>query len=152
MYRKHETFLLILLFAFCTTATASDCQRSEPRTQEGLKAVEQTWLSILEQKDEAGLRCLLDPAFIDTTWKGETHDLQQAVAAMKARPDFRQTVDVTKTAVYGNTGIAWGITTVSNASRQVLVRIAFTDVFRYDGKKWIAIMAQETPITTETRR
>jgi hypothetical protein len=68
---------------------------------------------------------------------------------MKARADFRQTVDVRKTSLYGNTGIAWGITMVSNVSGQVLVRIAFTDVFRYDGKKWIAVMAQETPITAE---
>lgn len=69
---------------------------------------------------------------MDTTWKGETHDLEQAIALMKARPDFRQTVQRTKTALYGNTGIAWGMTEASNASGQVLVRIAFTDVFRYD--------------------
>ena len=152
MYYRQAIFLLFLLFGFCTTALASGCQRSEPRSAEGLKAVEQTWLSILTAKDEAGLRCLLDARFVDTTWKGETHDLEQAVASMKARPDFRQTVDVSKTALYGNTGIAWGITTVSNSSGEVLVRIAFTDVFRYDGKNWIAVMAQETPITTEKPR
>jgi hypothetical protein len=152
MLTRQAVFLLFVIVVFCTMTRALDCQRSEPRTAEGLKAVEQTWLSILDHKDQAGLRCLLDPNFADTTWKGETHDLDQAVASMMARPDFMQTVDVRKTALYGNTGVAWGITTVSNASGQVLMRIAFTDVFRYNGKKWMAVMAQETPITTEKAR
>lgn len=149
MHRRQAIFFLILLFTLGRTAAAKNCQRSEARSAEGLKAVEQTWLSILDHKDQTGLRCLLDPGFVDTTRKGETHDVEQAIAAMKARPDFRQTVAVTKTALYGNTGIAWGITTVSNAPGQVLARIAFTDAFRYDGKKWIALMAQETSTTTE---
>jgi len=78
--------------------------------------------------------------------EGATHDRLQAIAALKARSGFQQEVKIAHVAVNGNTGIAWGINIIKDPSGKVLMHIAFTDVFRYENARWVAVAAEETPV------
>ena len=142
-----RTILLTLAFAaLVSSRSVAACGQSEPKTVAGVRQAENIWLRALTRKDEPALRCTLSPQFVDTTWQGATHDREQAVAAMKARTGFQQEVKIARVAVDGNTGIAWGMNIIKDPSGRVVMHIAFTDVFRYEKTRWVAVAAEETPV------
>ncbi len=151
LVRNVITVSALLLATLCHAALA-DCNRPEPKSEAGLRQAEQLWLQALLAKDEAELRCILDSTFRDTTWRGDSHDRDQALAALKMRSNFQQEVSIGRALVFENTGMVWGENIIKDEHGRKVMRIAFTDVFRYNGARWKAIAAQETPVRSDSER
>lgn len=138
--------LVLTIILLCPALSHAACRQQQQRKDEaGAKLFERLWLEALKQADAEALRCLLDENFVDTTWRGQVHSRAELIAGLKDRGDFKQEVEVNKVAIYGDAGIVWGINLIRDHNDHLLMRIAFTDVLRYDKTHWIAVAAEETP-------
>lgn len=136
------TLVLSCVAAPCPLTPAPHQSRDEA----GLTKAEALWFDSLQRKDTVLLQCMLGAGFVDTTWQGQVHDRQQAIAALGNRAGFEQKVEITRTETLRNTGVVWGVNRIIDSkSHQPIIRIRFTDVFRYQNGRWVAIVAQETP-------
>jgi hypothetical protein len=141
------TFVLTLAALTWPAASHAACRQQRQTLDEtGAKLFERLWLEALKQSDTATLRCLLDEKFLDTTWRGQLHSRAELIASLKERGDFKQEVEINKVEIYGDTGIVWGINLIRDRNDHLLMRIAFTDVLRYERTHWIALAAEETPV------
>lgn len=120
---------------------------AQPRTEQGLRATEAAWVKALTEKDGVGLGCLLDPGFYDSGWRGGLRDRSQALA-MGKRSKFLQRIRIERMRVLDDTGLVWGINEIHNSAGKAIAQVRFTDVFHYDGHRWVAIAAQETLMPT----
>jgi hypothetical protein len=141
------TFFVGLAVTICSPASCQvPCHQQQSRDESGARVFERLWLDALKQSDAATLRCLLDDNFIDTTWQGRVHTRAELIAGLDDRGAFLQEVEIHRVAIYGNTGIIWGMNLIRDRSDRLVMRIAFTDVLRYEKTRWIAVAAEETPV------
>lgn len=141
----------LLLLGLPGPARAQDvdlCQAlAQPKTEEGLKATELAWIQALTDKDANALGCVLDAGFYDSTWRGTLRDRAAALASGK-RSKFRQQIRIERVRLIGDTGLVWGINGIHNAAGKTIAQVRFTDVFHYDGHRWVAVAGQETLLPT----
>ena len=141
------TLLLTSAVLICPVVSRAACgQQQQTKDETGAKLFERLWLEALKQSDAATLGCLLEEKFLDTTWRGQVHSRAELIAGLKERGDFKQEVEINKVQIYGDTGIVWGINLIRDRNDHLLMRIAFTDVLRYQRTHWIAVAAEETPV------
>jgi len=120
---------------------------AQPKTEAGLKATEAAWIKALTDKDANALGCVLDSGFYDSTWRGTLRDRAAALTAGK-RTKLRQQIRIERVRLFGDTGLVWGINGIHNAAGKTIAQVRFTDVFHYDGHRWVAIAGQETLLPT----
>lgn len=127
-----------LLLGLSGAATAT-CP-SEPRSAAGALATEQRWVTALEQRDQGALECILDPTFADTNWRGELVPKVQVMKALERR-------HASKPVLIGNVAIVRGINRQKEGTK-VVGSVRFVDVFVYRLRRWQAVSAQESLISS----
>lgn len=140
--------VLVLLPAAASAQEADACAAlAQPQSEQGLRATEAAWVKALTDKDATALGCILDPGFYDSGWRGALRDRNQALAVGK-RTKFQQRIRIEHMRLLGDTGLVWGINEIHNSAGKTIAQVRFTDVFHYDGHRWVAIAAQETLMPT----
>lgn len=139
------TLALPIVLMICPLASHASCRQQQTKDEPGAKLFERLWLEALKQSDAEMLRCLLGENFLDTTWRGQVHSREELIEGLKERGAFKQDVEIKQVAIYGDTGIVWGINLIRDRQAHLLMRIAFTDVLVYQKTHWIAVAAEETP-------
>lgn len=147
---RHNIRLLTLILTLAAliwpgVSQAACRQQQQTKDEAGARLFERLWLEALKQSDADLLRCLLDQNFVDTTWRGQVRSRAELIAGLRERGDFKQEVEIRNVALYGDTGIIWGVNLIRDRSDRLIMRIAFTDVLRYEKTHWIAVAAEETP-------
>ena len=115
----------------------------EPRTLSGVLEAERRWVSALEERNLAGLDCVLDPSFADSNWQGELVSRSQVMNALPKRPASNLELKDLKANLVGNIAIIRGINTQDQGAK-VIGSVRFVDVFVYRSHRWQAVSAQET--------
>lgn len=139
--------ILALLGEVAFPASGANCtlpESAQTRSEAALREMEQIWVKALNANDAATVECILDSAFIDTSWRGVQRPRAQVLAELSARPKFAQAVVIGRVHIAGDTGVVWGTNVIRNQNGAVIARIRFTDIFHYDKGRWHAIAAQET--------
>jgi hypothetical protein len=134
-----------LLLGLSGAATAT-CP-SEPRTAAGALATEQRWVTALEQRDQGALECILDPTFADTNWRGELVPKVQVMKALEGRHASNLELSDVKPVLIGNVAIVRGINRQKEGTK-VVGSVRFVDVFVYRLRRWQAVSAQESLISS----
>jgi hypothetical protein len=137
--------LTLTLLILSPTISKASCSQQQAKDEAGARKFERLWLDALKQSDASALLCFLDENFLDTTWRGQVHTRADLIAGLKDRGNFNQEVEIRKIAIYGDTGIIWGVNLITDRNSHLLMKIAFTDVLRYKDTHWVAVAAEETP-------
>ena len=120
---------------------------TEPRTADGVQTAEQRWVTALEQRNTRALDCILDPSFVDTSWRGELLTKAEALSALRKRTSSTLELSALQPKLIGDVAIMRGIDTQKSAGR-IIGSVRFVDVFVYRSGRWQAVLAQETLIAT----
>jgi hypothetical protein len=136
--------LFTAIAAVASPATALPACPTYPLSSTGVAAAERAWVEAIENGDRTALSCILDPAFLDSNWKGQIITREQMLdrVAHKPRPVLKLS-DLHVT-LHGQAAVVRGINTQSFSGQSAAVR--FTDVFIYRGGRWRAVAAQETVV------
>jgi uncharacterized protein (TIGR02246 family) len=112
--------------------------------QAAIMRLEARWLIALRHGDRATIASILAPDYKHVTSSGKLLDREQEIsAASEPAPPMKwtdQTIDFA-----GETAIVHGLNTMTESGKAVRER--FTDVFVNERGVWLAIAAQETPVT-----
>jgi ketosteroid isomerase-like protein len=132
--------------AFLFAASPAPRPRTPVRHPDALLRVEQRWVEALARRDDAAVASILADDFLDSTYKGELRNRDEALAGLRsgARADASQQLSELRARVYGDAGVVTGINTVTARDGSFSVRVRFTDVFVLRGDRWLAVSAQET--------
>ncbi len=132
------TFLIVVL-----QAEGMPRQSRETSAQKAIADVEMRWLQHID--DPGALQSILADDFIHVLPSGLITKQQhiEFVKAHRRSPQEHRSFESLTVRVYGETGIANGIVTITDASGTH--RSVFTDVFVKRNDGWQAVNAQENP-------
>jgi len=111
----------------------------------GALLAEERWVEAFEELDSKALDCILDPAFMDTSWQGELISREQVMQSLPGRPGATLKLSDLDPRLVGDVAIVRGINTQGQGSR-VVGSVRFVDVFLYRSGRWHAVSAQESLI------
>jgi ketosteroid isomerase-like protein len=136
------------------TVWAAPCERGQPKDDETLLRLEETWAKAPDRHDIETVSCLLADEFQDADVDGGVHDRTDALARIpQRRPSLNHLEDM-QVHLYGDTAFLRGVNQVTDASGRVLARVRFTDIFVYRDGRWQAVAGQETlvkPLSSAVR-
>ena len=132
------------IIALASVSHAASCPRDR-RSAAGVREVERHWVAALEQRDVVTLDCILDPAFADTSWRGELVPKTEVLKWASTRPPPVLDVSQMSVSLVGRVAIVRGLNTQSNGG-QATGSVRFVDVLVYRAHRWRAISAQESLI------
>jgi uncharacterized protein DUF4440 len=138
--------VLASMFVLIASASGAATCPTESRTEAGVRLAEQRWVAALESRDTATLDCILDPAFADTSWRGQLFRKPEVMKALPHRPASTLELTQVQPVVVGTFAIVRGINTQTAPGGKTVGSVRFTDLFVYRDHAWRAIAAQETPI------
>lgn len=140
------TALLLGPFALAAAAPArtAACPRQAP-TAAGVIATENAWVAALEQRNSAALDCILDPAFADTSWRGELVPKAVVLERLPSRPASTLRLSEVRTTMLGDIAMVRGVNTQTSGAK-VTGSVRFVDIFGYRSHRWQALSAQESLI------
>ena len=108
---------------------------------------EQRWLQAVAKRDPAALGKILAPNFVHTNYRGVvTYREQELVDVTKPKPYTEVTSEQTVDFAEKNAAVVHGLDTVSQGGKVVL-QLRYTDVYVKENGRWMALSAQETPVT-----
>lgn len=134
-------------------ARASACDGArDARTDSAIVAAELRWARAAETHDTTTLACILDPRFVDTSWRGALRTRAGVLATRaQAPPGLAQRYAGWSIDRFGDVAVVRGSNTIADGAGHVVVRLRFTDVLRWERGRWVAVAAQETPVREEGR-
>jgi hypothetical protein len=148
-YRGTDVNVHVLLALFLLAGVPSlwaACP-SQPRDEQALLHLEQTWAKALEQRDTATVACLLGDEFQDAGVDGKLHDRKEALQRVAQHSANSNRLEDMHAHLYGATAFVRGLNEVVDATGKVLARVRFTDIFVYRDGRWQAVAGQETLLT-----
>jgi hypothetical protein len=120
------------------------CPQHDPKSNDGLVAVEHRWVEALDHRNQKALACILATEFKDSGVYGQVRDRSNALAELpNRRPAMQQLRDL-ELLLNGDTGIVRGVNRLTKPDGSPLADVRFTDVFIFRKDRWQAISAQET--------
>ncbi|TDY24231.1 uncharacterized protein DUF4440 [Paraburkholderia sp. BL6665CI2N2] len=109
-----------------------------------LKSIEQTWVTAVEQADQATLERVFDDSFIEITASGARRTKNDVLLASPPPPGSTQTLMNVDVRVNGDTAIVTGINRSKSAPTAQATNYSFTDVFLRKNDGWRAVSAHMT--------
>jgi hypothetical protein len=119
------------------------------RDKHTLLRVEQEWLRALVEGDRATLDRILADDFVDSNWKGELRTKRQVLQGLGTPRSYSQHLRAVTIQVYGSMAVVRGLNEISGKNGRIVMRIRFTDVLLYRHGNWQAVVAQETPASSQ---
>ncbi len=103
-------------------------------------------MAALQRHDTAVLDRLLDPSFLDSTFRGGIRTKTDVLSGPPAGVGYRHLrfEDLNVRRFGGDTAVVTGVNVLQGATPGEIVRVRFTDVFVSRGGAWRAVSAQET--------
>ena len=132
-------FWLLLL---CSLAHGAACPKGQKKDDATLIQIEQTWVRLIEQRDMAGLACILAPEFEEATFTGQLVERAQMLAPPPGDPEHVELSEM-HAHVYGNFGYARGLAVIRHGNNPP-VRNRFTDIFVYRDGRWQCVAGHES--------
>lgn len=108
---------------------------------------EQRWLQATVKHDATALGKILAPDFVHTNYRGiVSYREQELINVTKPKPYGEATSEQTVDFAGANVAVVHGLNTVSQGGKVVL-RLRYTDVYEKQNGDWMALSAQETPVS-----
>jgi hypothetical protein len=108
---------------------------------------EKRWVQAAKSGDANALGKILLPNFVHTNYRGVvTYREQELANATKPKPYSEVTSEQTVDFANPNVAVVHGLNTVSQAGK-VIIRLRYSDVYVKTNGNWMALSAQETPVT-----
>ncbi len=140
---KYALWMLLL----CPLAVAAPCPTDETRDSDALIRIEQTWARALEQRDTAGLSCILADEFEDAGPDGMLTDRATTLAKAAEHPAVHHELSALRAHIHGDSGYIRGLATALNAQGKIVARVRFTDVYVYRERRWQCVAGHESMLT-----
>ena len=139
-----SVFAVVLALAW--SASAAECPKNQPKTEDALIELEQDWAAALSRKDADAVACMVAEEFEDADVDGSLHTRSQMLEHIPQRKPGLNHLSEMRAHVEGNSGFTRGLATLVDASGKVVARVRFTDVFTYRDDRWQALAGQESPV------
>jgi Domain of unknown function (DUF4440) len=108
---------------------------------------EHSWLRAVATRDAKLLGTILAANFVHTNYRGiVSYREQELVNVTKARPYTEATSEQTVDFAGNGAAVVHGLNTVSQGGKVELL-LRYTDVYVKQNGRWMALSAQETPVT-----
>jgi ketosteroid isomerase-like protein len=137
-------FAVVLALAW--SASAAECPKNQPKTEDALIELEQNWAAALSRKDADAVACMVADEFEDADVDGSLHSRSQMLEHIPQRKPGLNHLSEMRAHVEGNSGFTRGLATLVDASGKIVARVRFTDVFTYRDDRWQALAGQESPV------
>ena len=136
-------YAFVLAALLSTQPAAADA----PPAAQAVLAVENRWLAAIVAGDVTTIDAILskDPEFVHVTADGKVFYRDAELAAAQ-KQTFTMTPSEETVDFVGDVAIIRGVNTLARAGKTI-ARERFTDVFVNRNGTWLAISAQESPIT-----
>lgn len=136
-------FVLLLVLALTPARTLAS---ADPAAIAVLDR-EQTWLQAVAKHDAKLLGTVLAENFMHTNYKGVvTYREQELANVVKPKPYTEVTSEQTVDFAGKDAAVVHGLNTVSQGGNVILL-LRYTDVYVKQNGRWLALSAQETPVT-----
>ncbi len=135
--KKFAASVLVIVFGVACRSAASSAD---------FAAIEEEWMAALQRHDTAVLDRLLDPSFLDSTFRGGIRTKADMLSGPPAGAGYRHLrfEDLNVRRFGGDTAVVTGVNVLQGATPGEIVRVRLTDVFVSRGGAWRAVSAQET--------
>jgi pimeloyl-ACP methyl ester carboxylesterase len=147
MLRRTLTLIAILLALLCSYGGMSGARMtSEGSEERALRELEDKWLNA--EDDPNSLESILADDFVHVLTVGFVTKREQLTFLRTHPQSSRETkhFEDLKVRTFGSAAVVNGIVVATGTSGKVR-RTLFTDVFAYRDGKWLAVNAQELPLT-----
>lgn len=142
---------ILITLLLSSAALAADCPKNQPKTDEALVKLEQSWAEALSRKDASEVACMVAEEFEDADVDGSLHMRAEMLSKIPHRKPGENRLSELRAHVEGNMGFTRGLNTIVDASGKVVARVRFTDVFTYLDGRWQAVAGQETLLGEASR-
>ncbi len=140
---KFALWMLLL----CPLAVAAPCPTGQAKDNGVLIHIEQTWARALEQRDTAGLSCILADEFEDAGPDGTLTDRATTLAKAAEHPAVHHELSDLRAHLHGDSGYIRGLATAINPQGKIVARVRFTDVYVYREGRWQCVAGHESMLT-----
>lgn len=146
MKRPLQHILPLALAGIVTLLPAAAGASASPQAQAVL-AQESRWQAAVAKGDAKAVGNVLAEDFVRVTFRGSVRYRTDELAdVVKNQPFVQRNSEQTVNFAGSSVAIVSGVNTVSRGGR-VTMRLRYTDVYQKIDGKWLAIWAQDTPIT-----
>jgi ketosteroid isomerase-like protein len=145
--------ILTLLFVLLSSlfASAVECPKDQPKTEDALIKLEENWAAALSRKDADTVACMVADSFEDADVDGSLHTRAQMLEHIPNRKPGVNQLSEMYARVDGNFAFVRGLDTVIDTSGKTVARVRFTDIFTYRSGRWQALAGQETLLGEASR-
>lgn len=140
---KHAWWILLL----CPIAYAAPCPSGQPKDDNALVQIEQTWARSLEHSDGAALDCILAREFEDAGPDGSLTDRATTLAKAAQPRSIHHELTELHAHVQGEFGYIRGLATATDPQGKVAARVRFTDVYTYRDGRWQCVAGHESMLS-----
>jgi Domain of unknown function (DUF4440) len=144
---KHCLWLAV--FVLTGYGLAAACPANQPRDQNALITLEQSWAQALEKRDAVTIDCILAKEFEDADIEGQLHSRTGTLAKVPHRGNNTNHLSDLQPHAYGDLGYVRGLNTVIDPQGKVVAKVRFTDIFVYRDGRWQALAGHETQVTED---
>lgn len=137
----------IVLAGSAISVGAEACPANQPKNENALLQLEQSWAKSLEQHDSATVACILADEFEDADVGGNLHNRVDALARIPQRRPSQNQLQERHLHAYGNFAFVRGLNKVIGPEGKLLVEVRFTDIFVYRDGRWQAVSGHETLVS-----
>ena len=132
----------LCLLLLSSLAHGSACPTGQKKDEATLIQIEQTWVRLIDQRDMAGLGCILAAEFEEATFTGQLMDRAKMLASPSGSGEQVELSEM-HARVYGNFGYARGLAVIRHGNDPP-VKNRFTDIFVYRDGRWQCVAGHES--------
>jgi ketosteroid isomerase-like protein len=148
---EHRFALILVLLVGISGAFGQKCPAGQPKTENGLLDVEQSWAKALEQHDVSAVNCILANEFEDADVDGQLHNRSDALDRVAHRRPGHNELEGMRGHVYDDVAFVRGLNNVIAADGKRVAQVRFTDIFVYRDGRWQAVAGHETLLTSQSK-
>ena len=136
---------ILWILLLCPTAHAA-CPTAQPKEENALIQIEQTWARALEQHDVQALQCILADEFEDADPEGNLSDRKATLAKSEGGPSTHHELSDLHAHLYGDFGYIRGTATAMDPQTKMITKVRFTDIYEYRDGRWQCVAGHESMI------
>jgi ketosteroid isomerase-like protein len=138
---------MLWILLLCPMAHAA-CPTAQPKNENALIQIEQTWARALEQHDVQALDCILADEFEDADPDGKLSDRKATLSKAAGGPSVHHELSDLHAQLYGDFGYTRGLATAMNPQTKMITQVRFTDVYVFRDGHWQCVAGHESLVNT----
>jgi hypothetical protein len=139
---------MLWILLLCPIAHAA-CPTAQPKDENALIQIEQTWAQALVQHDVPALNCILAEEFEEAGSTGQLWDRSHMLGRAAEHTDVHYELSELHAHVHGDFGYIRGMGIATRDRGEVIAKTRFTDIFVYRDGRWQCVAGHESEFPSD---